>query len=920
MTVSSKTLNELGISFVRESHGIGEFKLDASGLKILLIENHAAPVVTAMVVYRVGSRNEGVGHTGSTHFLEHMMFKSTEAFDHSKGHGIDDLLKPIGAAYNASTSNDRTNYFECVPKQNLALCLAIEADRMRNLRLKESDRQSEMTVVRSEFEMGENSADEALDKQLMAMAFRAHPYHHPTIGWRKDVEGVPLEKLQSFYDVFYWPNNATLIIVGDFDPSEALKLVNDSFGKIPHCPHTIPSVYTTEPEQEGLRRFEIRRAGGDLARVMLGFKVPPASHPDYHALCVIRDILGNSDRKSSRLCRNIDDNGLATSVYAVMPQSKDPDLFKVGAVVAEDKTPQEVEAALIKELQKLAARAVTETELTRAKTSNRNSTASLKDDPIEFAEQLCEAEAVADWTLLVDYDDRYDAVTTDDIKRVAKAYFVAEHLTVGTFLPVDASAPAESTHDEADKPAAGEDSESDVESDDTQSVPAAKDTVDTPPQTSTDDAPLPCLVPDKGMNFQDKVTRKVLANGLTLLLMKAEGTGVVSVSGAIKAGNYCNPDKKTMLSSVTADMLLAGSKSYSKTALSETLENLGTSLDINATDFHASFDSTMMAASLPSYLGVLRDVLIEPAFSDEELKKLKRELTADLKEGSSDTAKVARVRLMKALYPADHVYHHKSFSALIKELRTIELSDVQAFFAEHYSPKGTVLALVGDFDVAQVIELVEKAFADWTGKEPKPVVVSPVELPKESKRITVPMKDKASVDILIGLPSPVKRTAADYFACRIANAALGQDTLGSRLGVEVREKNGLTYGITSSFDDPSYGFAPWMIELSVNPANVDKALKLVDEVVERYRREGITARELADETSRTYGATVVGLRTTHAIASTIVWLESIGLSVAALDTLHTELKAVTKEAVNKAIREYLRMDRAVTVLVGTVGK
>ncbi|HYG79861.1 MAG TPA: pitrilysin family protein, partial [Pyrinomonadaceae bacterium] len=261
-----------GLTFVAESDGIREYRLD-NRMKVLLVENRVAPVATVMVLYRVGSRNEAVGYTGSTHLLEHMMFKGTPTFNKERNTQIAATLQKIGAAFNATTWYDRTNYFETVPSDQLELAIKLEADRMRNSLIADADRQSEMTVVRNELERGQNEPSEVLDEAVYAAAFREHPYHHPTIGWRADVEGVPTSRLKEFYDTFYHPNNATTIVVGDFDREEALDLIVKHFGAYPSSPAPIPEVYTDEPEQQGERRLVIRRAG-ELAIVQVAFHAP----------------------------------------------------------------------------------------------------------------------------------------------------------------------------------------------------------------------------------------------------------------------------------------------------------------------------------------------------------------------------------------------------------------------------------------------------------------------------------------------------------------------------------------------------------------------------------------------------------------------------------------------------------------------
>src|ERR687893_2500192 len=218
-----------GITFVTEADEIQEYRLN-NGMKVLLVENRVAPVATIMVLYKVGSRNEAVGYTGSTHLLEHMMFKGTPTFNKERNTQIAATLQKIGADFNATTWYDRTNYYETVPSDQLELAVKLEADRMRNSFIADSDRQSEMTVVRNELERGQNEPVLVLDEAVYAAAFREHPYHHPTIGWRADVENVPTARLKEFYDTFYHPNNATAIVVGDFDEAHALALVAKYFG------------------------------------------------------------------------------------------------------------------------------------------------------------------------------------------------------------------------------------------------------------------------------------------------------------------------------------------------------------------------------------------------------------------------------------------------------------------------------------------------------------------------------------------------------------------------------------------------------------------------------------------------------------------------------------------------------------------
>lgn len=903
MTTRALPLGKLGVKKIAEAEGIVEYRLK-NGLKILLRENRSAPVVSFMIVYRVGSRNEAVGHTGSTHFLEHMMFKGTPKFNPAKGNGVMEILARIGALRNATTWLDRTNYFECAGSEYLELCIQIEADRMRNLNLREEDRVSEMTVVRNEFERGENNPGSALYKEVIALAFREHPYHHPTIGWRSDVEGVPLTRMREFYDTYYWPDNATVIAVGDFESENALRLIHKYFGGISRAPGKIPEVYTVEPPQEGERRVEVCRAG-DLPQLMIGYHTPQADHPDTYPLAVMHSILGDSGKRSSRLYRALMETGLATSCYSGNGEFRDPFLFSLGATLAPGKTFAEVEQAIYAELEKMAREPVTADELDRARKSNRKGTTLAGADPQTFANMLCTAESVADWQWLVNYDDKFEAVTPEDIMRVSKLYFERSNRTVGHFIPTDRNGTPPNF-----------------------AAPAVE--LKIAPSKSKGKAPTKQTAPTRrlnlprpgsnGSNFAEQVTRVVLPNGLTILAMSTPNTGSVSFYGTLAAGDCFAQPEKSLIPTVTSTMLTRGSTSYSKEQLAKVLEEMGVRFGFGTDRFKTEFGTLVTREDFPEFVKLVSDVVRRPAFPAHELPQVLREMRAGLTRRMNDTGSKADNALMQALYPASHPFYEKPIEDQVSELDQISVNDLETYHKEHYSPKGTILTVVGDIDPDEAIALVQSAFGDWLGAERKMLSVPIVELPDAARMLKVNLNDKANVDILIGHPTELKRSNKDFFAAQLANAVLGKDTISARLGKLIRVKHGLTYGVYSYFDDASFGAAPWLISLSVNPANVSRSLELVKQVLDDVMKKGITEEELADEAGRAVGGFVVSLRSSDGIAAALSRFEFIGLGVAALDSVASEYMAVTRKDVIAAIRKYFHPDKAVTVLSGTVDK
>ena len=435
-----------GFTYVKSRGGIDEYTLDANGLQVLLIPETSAPVITFMVTYHVGSRNEVTGTTGSTHLLEHLMFKGSVNYNRDKGNSVDQLLSRTGAQFNATTYLDRTNYYENLGSDQLAMVVGMEADRMRNLLLRESDRRPEMTVVRNEFERGENNPIQSLIKEIFAAAYVAHPYHHNTIGWRSDIEKVSIEKLREFYDTFYWPDNATVTLVGDFQSAEALGLIKQHYGAITRAPRPIPQVYTEEPEQTGPRRVVVKRPG-QLGVVAIAHKSPAATHPDFPALAILGSILG--DGKNSRLYRELTDKNLSTGVFTGPFALRDPSLHFTFIPLAPGASHEQVEKIAVDEVEKLKQHGVTATEVQAAIAKALADSAYQRDGSFAIAGKINEFIAAGDWTLYVTLDEALQQVTPADVLRVANKYLNVDQSTTGWFIPQTPTAPAVATKSSA---------------------------------------------------------------------------------------------------------------------------------------------------------------------------------------------------------------------------------------------------------------------------------------------------------------------------------------------------------------------------------------------------------------------------------------------------------------------------------------
>jgi zinc protease len=407
-------------------------KVLPNGLKVLLREEHKAPVVTFQIWYKVGSRNERLGKTGVSHVLEHMMFKGTKK---NGPKTFSQTVQRNGGNDNAFTSKDYTAYFENFASDRIGISLDLESDRMQNLLLDPKDALSERDVVKEERRMRtDDDPVNTMVEQMMSVAFSAHPYQWPVIGWMEDLSSITRDDLSNHYRTYYTPNNATIVVVGDFDTKTLLPSIEKYFGAIPRGP-SVPAVTAVEPKHLGERRVIVKKQA-ELPAVFAGYNVPTLKHHDTYALEVLQGVL--SSGKSSRVYKSlVYEKQLALYAGGDYDNiSADPNLFSVYAGVMPGKTTEEVEKALYAELEKLKSEPITDEELQKAKNQIEASFIMGQDSIFYQAMLLGQFETVANWKLLETYVENIRAVTKEDVMRVAKEYFIEDSRTVGILIPL----------------------------------------------------------------------------------------------------------------------------------------------------------------------------------------------------------------------------------------------------------------------------------------------------------------------------------------------------------------------------------------------------------------------------------------------------------------------------------------------------
>ncbi len=892
LSLSAKALPE-GIEQLQTLDGIEEYRLTDNGLHVLLLPNKGQPVATVMVTYNVGGRNEVAGTTGATHILEHMMFKGTERFNSEAGNDYSSQMERIGARSNATTYFDRTNYYATLPSQYVPLAIELEADRMRNLRIREEDLASEMTVVRNEYERGENSPVRTLIKEIYAAAFVAHPYGHPTIGWRSDIENTSPAKLHKFYDTFYWPNNAVLTVIGGFDKEATLDAIVKNYGPIPSAPAPIPVVDTVEPEQIGPRRLIIERAG-QIGVVMVGFKVPEGTHEDWAALTLLQQILGAD--KTGRLYRALEDKGKASSTFTFAPQLRDPCLFLLAAYLSPDATHQETESIILDEIDSLIKGGVSEDELARAKSVIQASTVYGRDGSYAIADQINEAIAMGDWKSYITLPKAIQEVTAEELQRVAAKYFIRKNSTTGWFVP---KAPQTASLNAAS----------------TYGPNYYRDPEVYGPQQSEDAS----STANSGVeiDFSSAIKRAKVA-GIDVIAIDMPIHDVVSFSGSLAAGDTLSPVDAPALAGLTAAMLDKGTTKNDRFAIAERLDTLGADLSFDAGAHNLGFSGRFLRKDAGAVMELLAEQLREPAFDPEVLENLKSRQIAGLLQAMDSPDYRADAEVARKLYPVGHPNYTAPIETLIEDVKTTTVEDITAFHAAHYGPKSMRLVFAGDIDFEQLTAAVENAFEGWTGGVDYPhEVPAQFENKKQSERIYI--ADKTSVSVRYGYNTGLQRTDDDYLPFMVGNYILG-GSFQSRLMQEVRKNQGLTYSIQTGHQGDILSPGNWLLGASFAPALLDQGLSATEAVVDQWYTGGVSPEEVSAAIETLTGSYLVQLTTTGSVAGQVLSFVQRGFAPEYIDEYPKHLQTITPEQVNAAIHKYLDPERSVLVAAGSLAE
>jgi len=892
----------------------------ANGLRVLVRELRHAPVATAMVWYGVGSRDEAPGRTGVSHFLEHMMFKGTPRFPYGV---LEEGVKRRGGMWNAFTSYDYTAYYEVLPTQHLAYALQVEADRMTGMTFDPDLTVRERGIIVSEREGSENHPSVWLYEAFMEAAYEVLPYRHPIIGSKADIRAMTAEALYAHYRRFYHPGNATVVVVGDVSAEQAFELAERNFGAIPAGDPVRPPEFV-EPEQTGERRVTVRRPGPH-PMLLAGYKIPAAEHPDQPALTLLSALLAGSPSfggsggtmgRSSRLYRRLVEPGLAVAASAYPRTLQYSGLFTLSATPAPGVSPEDLEAALIAELEALRDNPVDEQEFARAQKQVRAGFLYSLESALSQAVMLGSTAL----TQGVEHFDRalekLEAVTPADVQRVARTYLEPRRRTVAWFLPQEEKAVvggAGAGIPSAGAPGAGGAAARAADAD-------AAETGATEAGTTPDyQKPLnrPVDRPDPGQArpivSPDRVVRRTLSCGAVLLLFPAASVPSVFVRVQMEAGAVWETAEQAGLAQMVAALLTRGSEAFTAAELALTTDALGMSIRVDVGRETAVASLKCLPEDLGCGLSLLAEVIRRPTFPADELERVRTQMLVSIRRAEDDTRTVAARRLMERLYPEGHPYRH-AVCGTEASVRALTGDDLASFHRARYGPQGAVITVVGDVDPDRATAALEAALDGWRGGSERPAI--PAAPAPQGSRSHVTLAGKTQTDIALGWPL-VDRSHPDYLALEVLATLFGGNgtPASSRLFRDVRERHGLSYYQYALFGGTS-GPGAWTAHLGVNPARLEFAVDTVLAELRRLAAEPVPVAELEALQDFLAGYPAVQHEAPERIAARLAEIERFGLGLDWLERYPRSVAALTGEQLRAVAERHLVPERLTIVTVG----
>jgi zinc protease len=876
--------------FVTSVEGVKEYRL-ANGLQVLLVPDPAQTNVVVNIIYHVGSRHEGYGETGMAHLLEHMLFRPSKRFS-----SIKETISNKGAFANGTTFYDRTNYYEVLPANdsNLNWALDMESDRMVNSLMRGEDLKKEFTVVRNEFEAGENQPDQILMERVLSTMYLWHNYGKSTIGSKEDIERVPIASLAAFYRKYYQPDNATLVIGGKFDEKKTLALVGGYFGMIPKPARVLSQPYTVEPPQDGERYIELRR-NGDIPFIGIGFHTPAYSDKDYVANDALIEIMTNDP--AGYFYKQLVETKLATKEYGWSLTSYDPGFTYFGLTVPKDKSLDSAKSAFLSAADRMSGLTLTQDDLDRAKNALKKQVSDLQNNTLSFTIGLAEIVGAGDWRLFYIYRDRLDQLTLADVQAVLKKYYLTSNRTVGVFIP-DKSTDRVVVPDRPDVATM---------------VKGYKGRA-TAAETGSFEATIP--------NIKKSTDYGSFSSGMKYALLNKPVKGdKIHATIIFRIGDEKSLWNKNIIPDLTAAMLKTGTTTRSKKEINDQLDKLKSSISFNKSGGGAfSASVTTDKENCMATFDLLADMVLHPAFDSNEFSKLLIDMGAELDENRSNPQYVASSKFEEVMspYPKGHPLCPVTPDEEAAALKGAKLADVRAFYSEFYGADHACVSVAGTIDGGAIKGMLEKSFSGFKSKQSYTEIEQKYfDVKGGTQSIVIP--DKKNATLYGGINIALKESDPDYVALDIANEMLGGGAfISSRVANRLRENEGMSYG-AGTFVNASYQYpvCTWGVYAIFNPMYKNRLDSAFRDEVNKALKGGFTADELKKCVTAWLGTRKTLLGVDQYLVFHMANYLELGKDLDFDTDYESKAKGLTVEQVNGVLRKYIDPGKMVLIYAGT---
>ena len=861
--------------------GITEYELE-NGLKVLLFPDNSSQTITVNITYKVGSRHEGYGEKGMAHLLEHLVFKGTP--NHPD---IPKELSARGARPNGTTWYDRTNYFETfnATDDNLDWALDLEADRMVNSYIAKKDLESEFSVVRNEFESGENSPVGVLMQKVISASFLWHNYGKSTIGNRSDIERVPIENLKAFYKKFYRPDNAVLMVTGKFETDKTLALIEKKFADIKNPDAPIRDIPTIEPPQDGEKRVTLSRAG-DLQVLSTLYHTPAGADEDFSALAIVENVL--TSQPSGRLYKALVDGKKASSLWSFSPFTKEPSFMYFNVDVPSDKSLMEAEKTMLAVFDGLAENPITEEELKRAKANLMKQMDQINRNSSYLGTYMSEFIGAGDWRLSFIHRDRIEAMTLDKVNAALKKYFIKTNRTIGNFIP--------------------------TKSPERVAIPHAMGV----------DLMVKGYKGRKGFdageafdvsydNIQNRLNSgKLGSTNIDYGFIKKNNRGkTVILSFAFRNGSEKDLMNKGMIASYTASMLNKGTTTMSRQDIQDKLSALKSSISFRGSNGRTYVNINSTEENLDETLKLMTDMLKNPKFDPVELEKMKTEYLAYLEQSKTEPTFLASKKMgqINQSYPKGHPLYSMSLEEEEQAIKNVNVADMKKYYDDFYgiSDNATLVA-IGNINEEKLKAYFEKEFKDFKSDLPFTPIPNKHRASKvANEQIKTP--DKKNAFTTGALDFELSQYDDDYAAMVVAGSVFGGGFLNSRIADRLRQKDGVSYGagggvsVDGNKSDKNSSMYIYAIYAPMNAGKVQTGFR---EEIARFIKDGITEEELKNAVNGWIQGQTVSRAKDNEISSLINNNLYYERDMSFQKDLEAKMRNLTVEDVNKAIKKYFK--------------